>query len=271
MQDVQKQVIRVIAEHEAREKGTTRQSATSADPPSRTIFETILSSSLPPPEKSIDRLTDGAFVMIAAGGETTAKALTNALYHLLANPKWLVQVLKELDALIPKVNQLPSWSELEKLPTLTAAIKETLRISAPVTNRLQVLDPDHSLVCNNWTIPLGTPISMSVCDIHLDPDIYSESLVFNPGRFLPQFSSEEEVRHANKYYMPFHRGFRSCIGQNLAYAEIYLGLAAVLRRFEFELGDVVRERDVDTVRDCFVGMPSPQSKGVRVRIVKERK
>jgi hypothetical protein len=57
---------------------------------------------------------------------------------------------------------------------------------------------------------------------------------------------------------------------SLAYTEIYLGLAAILRRFDLELFDTVRQRDVDTVRDCFVGMPSPQSKGVRIKILRRR-
>ena len=57
---------------------------------------------------------------------------------------------------------------------------------------------------------------------------------------------------------------------SLAYAEIYLGVAAMLRRFDLELVDTVRQRDVDTVRDHFVGMPSPQSKGVRVKILRRR-
>lgn len=57
---------------------------------------------------------------------------------------------------------------------------------------------------------------------------------------------------------------------SLSYAEMYLGLATVLRRFELELFDTVRERDVDVVRDCFVGMPMPEAKGVRVKVLGKR-
>ena len=268
---VWKQVEHIVAEQEDNEKGATAAQRTPDAQPSRTIFETILTSSLPPLEKAVDRLTDEAFVMTVAGGETTAKSLTNAVYHLLANPDWLKLVVAEIDRAMPDVERLPSTSELELLPILTAAIKETLRVSAPVTNRVQVLDSEQILMFGEWTIPPGTPMSKSIPAIHLSPRIYKEPMVFNPGRFLLEHSSEEEVRHANKYYMPFHRGFRSCLGQNLSYAELYLALAAVLRRFELELQDVVRERDVDTVRDCLVGMPSPQAKPVQVRIVAERK
>lgn len=57
---------------------------------------------------------------------------------------------------------------------------------------------------------------------------------------------------------------------SLSYAEMYLGLATMLRRFELELFDTVRERDVDVVRDCFVGMPMPEAKGVRVKVLGKR-
>lgn len=44
----------------------------------------------------------------------------------------------------------------------------------------------------------------------------------------------------------------------------------VLRRFDFELHDVVKERDIDVVRDCFVGLASPESRGIRFRVLGKR-
>jgi len=37
-----------------------------------------------------------------------------------------------------------------------------------------------------------------------------------------------------------------------------------------ELFDTIRERDIDSVRDCFVGMPTPGSKGLQVKVLGER-
>lgn len=51
---------------------------------------------------------------------------------------------------------------------------------------------------------------------------------------------------------------------------MHLALAAVLRRFDLELYDVDKARDIDVVRDCFIGLPSPEAKPLRVRI-KDRK
>jgi cytochrome P450 len=162
---------------------------------------------LPASEKTIDRITDEAFVMVVAGGETTAKTLTNAVYHILANPAWKNRVLLELDAAMPDASSLPHYADLERLPVLTSVVKETLRISSPVTNRVQVLDPDNELAYQNWSIPRGTPVSMSIPAIHLDSDIFEEPHTFKPERWLG-----ERAKEANKYYMPFHRGYRSCLG-----------------------------------------------------------
>jgi hypothetical protein len=58
---------------------------------------------------------------------------------------------------------------------------------------------------------------------------------------------------------------------SLAYVQMNLATAALLRRFEFELDDdVVRERDVDVVRDCVVGLATPESKGIRFKVVRKR-
>ena len=56
---------------------------------------------------------------------------------------------------------------------------------------------------------------------------------------------------------------------SLAYANIYHVLSALFRRFDLELVDTIRERDVDIARDKFVSKPAKESKGVCVRVVGE--
>ena len=57
---------------------------------------------------------------------------------------------------------------------------------------------------------------------------------------------------------------------SFALMEINITLVTLFRRFEFELFDTVKERDIDTARDCFLAEPLPGSLGVRVRVVRER-
>lgn len=56
---------------------------------------------------------------------------------------------------------------------------------------------------------------------------------------------------------------------SLAYAELYLTVAILVRRFDFELY-MTERKDVDIARDCFVGQSEIGSKGVRVSVKGER-
>jgi hypothetical protein len=38
-------------------------------------------------------------------------------------------------------------------------------------------------------------------------------------------------------------------------------------RFDLELFETYRERDVDYIRDCFIGEPDPASQGIRVKVI----
>lgn len=52
---------------------------------------------------------------------------------------------------------------------------------------------------------------------------------------------------------------------SLAYAEIYLTIAAVVRRFDWELYETTLD-DIVCQRDFFVAVASLESKGVRARL-----
>ena len=56
---------------------------------------------------------------------------------------------------------------------------------------------------------------------------------------------------------------------SLANVEMYLVVATVFRRFELELFETDRQRDVDSSRDCFVGVPSSNSPGIRVLLAQD--
>ena len=63
--------------------------------------------------------------------------------------------------------------------------------------------------------------------------------------------------------------FKPFGGMNLAYANLYHILAAVVRRFDFEITNTVRARDVDMNRDHFVSVLARGSEEVRVRAVRD--
>ena len=103
---------------------------------------------------------------------------------------------------------------------------------------------------------------MSAYFILMDPNIFKDPFKFNPDRWLVPNARET----LDPYYVPFSRGTRACVGLNLAYAELHIVLATILRRFpNLELLDTKVE-DIVIQHDFFGGMSkySPEDKGMQV-------
>ena len=53
-------------------------------------------------------------------------------------------------------------------------------------------------------------------------------------------------------------------------AELHLAFTTILRRFDLQLYETTKERDVDYVGDGFLGLHHPESLGIRVKVVEVR-
>lgn len=190
------------------------QAHTKAHP---TIFHELLESDLPPQEKSVDRLADEAQLMIGAGLETTAWALTTLSYHLISNPPILQKLRAELEKAIPDPATTVDSLYLEKLPYLSACIQEGIRLSYGVSSRNPRISPDRPTRYKDWVIPAGTPVSMTIVDVHQDEHIFKNSRSFIPERWLgsPKTEAGESL---NRYFVAFGKGARSCLGIKYVYS-----------------------------------------------------
>ncbi|KAH8704344.1 putative flavonoid 3-hydroxylase [Phaeosphaeriaceae sp. PMI808] len=233
----------------------------------QTVFECILRSSLPPTEKSVARLDHDAFTAIFGGGDPAARTMTNCTFYLLTHPQILSTLLAELDAAIPNPQAMPGMQTFEELPYLNAVMKETLRFQAISTSRLEIVCPTETLRYKDWIITPGTPVGMSLRTLLHDPTFYPNPHTFDPSRWLANGKIDLSK---DKYYVPFHRGHRMCLGYNFATTMMLMTIAAIFRRFDLELVDTLYERDVKIVRDCFIGEVEPDTKGVKVRVARER-
>lgn len=226
-----------------------------------TIFYDVLTNDeVRPQEKETDHLQDEAQTIIAAGTVTTGHILAIVSFYLISKPSILERLQTELGNLMSKTGTSPKWQQLEQLPYLTAVISEGLRIGYGVSSRLQRVFPDTVLEYNGYFVPPMTPVSMTSVLLHDNPTFFPEARTFRPERFLEQPS-------LRKYLVPFSRGSRQCAGQNLAYCELYLTLAAVFApgRFNLKLFDTDIS-DAETKHDFLNTSPKLDSKGIRVSI-----
>lgn len=172
--------------------------------PGRTIFHMLRDSDLPLEEKSISRLCEEANVLIGAGSETSAKALTHTIFYLSTNPDILRHLREEIKDVMPDATTVPRWSVLEQLRYLTAVVTEGLRLSYSITTRLP-RTANEPLIYKEWVIPPRTPISETLYSVLVDPSVFPEPEKFDPGRWL-------EHPELSKYFVVFGRGSRSCVG-----------------------------------------------------------
>lgn len=182
---------------------------------------------------SDQELRDELMTLLLAGHETTATALTWALYWLHRLPAVRTKLLAELEG----AGNDPEPMTIARLPYLNAVCSETLRIypvgfitelriaKAPI----QVMD--YEFQPESYLVPC-------IYLTHHRPDLYPEPKQFRPERFLErQFSPFE--------FLPFGGSNRRCIGAAFALFEMKLALTTILRRYQLALVD---DRPVIPVR-----------------------
>ncbi|KAK8926826.1 Cytochrome P450 monooxygenase sdnE [Metarhizium anisopliae] len=252
------------------EELTLESKAVGQDASHLTVFRELLGSKLPPEEKTPARLSAEAQVLVSAGSETTAKALTVACFKLLTHPAELARLRDELETALPSFGLESGLrlDQVQRLPYLTGVVKESLRLSYGVVGRLQRIWPDEEIVFREWIIPRGTPVSMTSYDVHHDEAVFPDSFVFRPERWA-------DNPGLDRYLVSFGKGSRHCVGMNLAMAELYLTLAKLFRLFGSgrvrrpgDLGQLVLfetdESDIRMTGEVLVPFVKPDSRGVRV-------
>lgn len=190
----------------------SQESAKASKP---TVLSDLIKGSLPATEKADRRLQDEAQLIIGAGLATTGWTLSVGTFYLLANPKVLSRLQQELtnaipDASVENISSRLELTELEKLPYLTAVIKEAVRLSYSTTSRNVRLLP-KPIEFNNWVIPARTPISMTIPFLNWDEEIFPDAKSFIPERWLdsPRTKNGSPLE---RYFVGFGKGTRSCLG-----------------------------------------------------------
>ncbi len=200
---------------------------------------------------------------MGAGTETTGNTLSLTTFYLLLDPAKAQRLKKELSTVRVDNTNLLNYQQLKNLPYLVAVISEGLRIASGVSGRLPRINPKAKMAYKSFNIPPGTSISMSIRDIHFNESLFPNAHEFRPERWLVP---PHEKRAIERYLVPFSKGPRSCVGINLAQAELYLAIGNLFRNFEMKLYETT-QRDVSITHDFFAPFGPADSKGLRVMVM----
>jgi cytochrome P450 len=163
------------------------------------------------------QVIDEILVLLIAGHETTANALSWTLY-LLANHPHELEKLRNLTKGL-------SLKECVDNDYLAAVIKESMRLYPPawISDRVSLSDDSY----NGFSFPKDTIIVIFYYGLHREPVYWENSNAFIPDRFLKKNNDKEK----QKAYYPFGSGPRLCIGNNFAMAEMVIFLQTFIHQF----------------------------------------
>ena len=196
------------------------------DPSRKDVLTLLMSARDENGEKMSDiQLHDELITLLFAGHETTATALSWALYWIHKYPEICDKLRQELDSL----GESPKPMSIFKLPYLTAVCNETLRIYpvAPLTAPREVKEPVELM---GYQLEPGTRVYGCIYLTHQREDLYPQPKQFKPERFL-------ERQYTSYEFFPFGGGTRRCIGEALAMFEMKLVLATIISNYQLALAD----------------------------------
>ncbi|KIX08873.1 uncharacterized protein Z518_03530 [Rhinocladiella mackenziei CBS 650.93] len=216
-------------------------------PHSTTIYHELLrpelyrDHSVPDPGS----LYEESQALMFGGADTTGTTLMHGSFYILTNPEVYKKLRTELQGTWPILEQPPSLVTLQKLPYLTGVIKEALRMSPGVASPLPRVVPAPGVTLADKFIPGGTIVEMSSHFVHRNPTLFDDADQFKPERWL-----DMDGKQLERWLVSFSRGARSCLGLNLAWAELYLTFAHLFRKFHVEI-DPSSPKELKW-RDCFL-------------------
>jgi len=173
------------------------------------------------------QLRDEATTLFVAGHETTSNALTWTWYALSENPEAEAKMHAELDRVLG--GRRPSAADLPRLPYTRAVLAESMRLYPPVWGMGRRALTAHTL--GGYDIPRGSLVVVSPFITQRDPRFFPEPELFRPERWLDA-TAAERPRFS---YFPFGGGSRQCIGEQFAWMEGVLLLAALGQRWRLRL------------------------------------
>ncbi|KAK5320481.1 hypothetical protein LTR93_006693 [Exophiala xenobiotica] len=176
-------------------------------------------------EPDIDE-TQRLFVLrslLEAGSDTSKVSVGQIIAAVYTFPDWIPKARVELDAV------LPNFGDREKLPYITAVVKEGFRwrpniaeIGAPT---VLIKDDEYE----GYKFPAATVFTWNAWAISLSPEEYDDPERFYPERFL-----NDDLNNPLKGHFAFGPGRRVCTGWHVGESNVWIAISRLLYCFDFE-------------------------------------
>ena len=170
-------------------------------------------------------MIDQVAIFFLAGHETSASALSWALYLLALFP----DVQDRVAAEVATLGDTPDFAAMSRLKFTRDVFREVLRLYPPVP--MMVRENTCPEDMRGRAVKPGAQIVLSPWHLHRHERLWDNPDGFDPGRW----QRTENRACARDAYMPFSAGPRVCTGAGFAMVEGVLLLAMLARSYRFTL------------------------------------
>jgi cytochrome P450 len=199
----------------------------------------LLRTATGPDGPNEDEIRSQLATFLFAGHETSATALTWALYEIGRRPDVAQRLTAEVDEVV--TGEYATLADLPALEYTDRVLRETLRRYPPAAAIFRETEADVTL--GGYRLPAETFVVIPQFHVHTDEQWWDEPYRFDPSRWE---STEKTDSDRPEYaYFPFGGGPRHCIGMRFADLELKIALATFVHRCRVD-------HDVDEV-DINVG------------------
>jgi cytochrome P450 len=166
-----------------------------------------------------------AVMLILAGHETTANALTWTWYLLSRHPEVERRLYDEVDRAL--AGRAPRFEDLPRLGYVGQVFDEALRLYPPAAAFAR--RPLQTIALGGYTIPRLASVFVSPYVTGRNPRYFERPLEYRPERW--------ETPPKKFAFFPFGGGSKMCIGEPFARMEAVLALATIASRFRLQRHD----------------------------------
>ncbi|KAL2256849.1 hypothetical protein VTK26DRAFT_1031 [Humicola hyalothermophila] len=230
------------------------------------IFGPLLAAYHASPQSLRDRydLHADAQLIVIAGSDSVAAALTHIFFHLAWDPSLASRLQRELDAL----PDLSHDRHLAAVPLLDAVINETLRLHPPVPSGTQRETPPGGLWIGRHGgggegggegkggvyIPGETIVQVPSHTVFRDERAFARA-----GEFVPErWTTRPEMVRMREAFVPFNTGPYACIGKRLAMLQMRRVVAEILARYDVAVAPgQTKEGFLGGKQDTFTTVSAP--------------
>ena len=206
------------------------------------LMRSVYKDGTPLPDHEIAHMM---IALLMGGQHNTSVTSSWIMLRLSSKPHLIEELYQEQLNVLGDLSKQLTFEDLDKLPLLTYAIRETLRLHTPIHSIMRKVKNPMPIEGTTMVVPadhilLATPSAMG-----RDEKYFSDPLAWDPHRWDTMANPEDEEKEqfdygyglvttgADSTYLPFGAGRHRCIGEKYAYLQLIMIIGTMVRKFKF--------------------------------------